>query len=56
MDRVESLSQSVWECKYHVALIAKYRRKLLYVQLRPHLGEVFRRLAEQKESRVWRGT
>ena len=55
MDRVESLSHSVWECKYQVAFIAKCRRKTLYVQLRPHLGEVFRRLAEQKESRVLEG-
>jgi putative transposase len=55
MDRVESLSHSVWECKYHVAFIAKCRRKSLYVQLRPHLGEVFRRLAEQKESQVLEG-
>jgi putative transposase len=55
MDRVESLSHSVWECKYHVAFITKCRRKALYVQLRPHLGEVLRRLAEQKESRVLEG-
>jgi len=55
MDRGESLSHSGWECKYHVAFIAKCRRKSLYVQLRPHLGEVFRRLAEQKESRVLEG-
>jgi putative transposase len=53
MDRVESLSHSVWECKYHVAFIAKCRRKALYVQLRPHLGEVFRRLAEQRERVVF---
>lgn len=38
-----------------VAFIAKCRRKALYVQLRPHLGEVFRRLAEQRESRVLEG-
>jgi len=55
MDRIESLSHSVWECKYPVAFIAKCRRKALYAQLRPHLGEVFRRLAEQKESRVLEG-
>jgi REP-associated tyrosine transposase len=39
----------------NIAFIAKCRRKALYVQLRPHLGEVFRRLAEQKESRVLEG-
>ncbi len=30
----------------------KYRRKTLYAQLRKRLGEGFRRLAEQKESRI----
>jgi putative transposase len=35
--------------------IPKGRRRVLYGQLRQHLGEVFRRLAEQKESRVEEG-
>jgi putative transposase len=42
MDDFESLSHSRWECKYHVAFIPKCRRKTLYLQLRGHLGEVFR--------------
>ncbi len=29
MDTVESLSHSVWECKYHVVFIPKCRRKTL---------------------------
>jgi REP element-mobilizing transposase RayT len=33
----------------------KCRRKTLYVQLRPHLGKVFRKLALQKESRIEEG-
>jgi putative transposase len=52
MDEYESLSHSKWECKYHVVFIPKCRRKTLYEQLRKHLGEVFRRLAEQRESRI----
>jgi putative transposase len=32
--------------------IPKYRRKALYGELRRHLGEVFRKLAERKESRI----
>ena len=43
MDEAESLSHSRWECKYHVVFIPKCRRKTLYEQLRPHLGEVFRK-------------
>ena len=42
MDQLESLSHSVWECKYHVAFIPKCRRKVLYESLRPHLSEVFK--------------
>ncbi len=55
MDECKSLSHSRWECKYHVVFIPKCRRKVLYLQLRRHLGEVFRRLAEQKESHIEEG-
>ena len=55
MDDYESVSHSKWECKYHVVFIPKYRRKTLYGELRQHLGEVFRKLAMQKESRVEEG-
>ena len=44
-----------WECKYHVVFIPKCRRKTLYGELRQHLGDVFRRLAIQKECRVEEG-
>lgn len=55
MDKVESLSHTAWECKYHVVFIPKRRRKTLYGGLRKYLGEVFRRLAEQRESRIEEG-
>ena len=55
MDTFESLNHSVWECKYHVVFIPKCRRRTLYMELRQHLGEVFRRLAQQKESRIEEG-
>ena len=55
MDEYESLSHSKWECKSRVIFIPKCRRKTLYKELRQHLGEVFRRLAEQKQSRIEEG-
>jgi putative transposase len=55
MDEVESLSHTKWECKYHVVFIPKYRRRALYEELRQHLGEVFRQLARQKESKIEEG-
>ena len=55
MDEYESLNHTQWECLYHVVFIPKCRRKTLYRQLRQYLGEVFRRWAEQKQSRVEEG-
>jgi len=63
MDEFESLSHTKWECKYYVVFIPKHyvvfipkrRRKTLYGEMRRHLGEVFRRLAEQRESRIEEG-
>ena len=55
MDEFESLNHTQWECLYHVVFIPKGRRKVLYGQLRMHLGEVFRGLAQHKESRIEEG-
>jgi putative transposase len=55
MDEMETLSHTKWECKYHVVLIPKCRRQTLHRNLRPHLGEVFRKLACRSESRIQEG-
>ena len=55
MNNSQSLSHTVWDCKYHIVWIPKYRRKVLYGQIRKYLGEIFRELAEQKESKVLEG-
>ena len=55
MNDSHSLSHTKWECKYHVVFIPKYRRKVVYGHLRQYLGEVFRELARQKESRIEEG-
>jgi putative transposase len=48
----QTLNHTKWEGKYHVVFIPKGRRKALCGQLRAALGEVFRELARQKESKV----
>ena len=55
MDEYESLNHTKWECKNHVVFIPKCRRKMLYLELRKHLGEVFRKLATQKENKIEEG-
>ena len=55
MMKYGSLNHTKWECKYHVVFIPKYRRKVIYGEIRRHLGEALRRLAEQRESRIEEG-
>ena len=55
MENEVSLSHTRWECKYHIVWIPKYRKKVMYGQLRNHLGEVIRNLARHKESEVIEG-
>ena len=55
MQEYQTLNHSKWDCKYHVVFIPKYRRKALYKGLRRYLGDVFRRLAQQRESQIEEG-
>ena len=55
MRSANSLNHPRWECKYHIVFIPKYRRKVLFGEIRRELGEVFHRLAKQKESLIEEG-
>ena len=55
MNDSQSLSHTLWECKYHVVWIPKYRRKAIYDQLRKYLGSIFKDLAVQKECKILEG-
>jgi len=36
-----------WECKYHVVILPRYRKKILYSKLRRSIGEMLRQLCHQ---------
>ncbi len=55
MRQVKSLSHTRWECKYHIVFIPKYRRKVLFGQIRRELTDVFHSLARQRESLIEEG-
>lgn len=43
-----SLSHVRWECKYHVVIIPKYRKKVFYGKSRGRIGEILRDLCKQR--------
>jgi len=50
-----SLSHTVWECKYHIVWVPKRRRKIIYGKLRQELKTILSRLCQYKGVQVVEG-
>lgn len=48
MHEWESLSHVRWDCKYHVIIVPKYRKRRLYGQLKRQVGQITRDLCKQR--------
>ena len=49
---MKSLSHTKWNCKYHIVFAPKYRRKVIYGQLKKDIGAILRKLCEYKEVEI----
>ena len=47
-NEIKTLSHSTYRCQYHIVFAPKYRRKEIYGKLRKDIGEIIRKLCEQK--------
>lgn len=43
-----TLAHVTWECTYHLGIVPKDRRKVLYGHLRQQIGKLLRQLCRQK--------
>ena len=50
MNDVNSLSHSKWRCKYHIVFAPKYRRMVIYKQLKVDIGKILRQLCDHHGS------
>ncbi len=50
-----SLSHTKWLCKYHIVIVPKYRRKIIYNQYRKDLQEIIRTLCKYKGVEIIEG-
>lgn len=51
----QSLAHVKWECKYHVVIVPKYRKKVLYGRVRKEAGKIIRQLFRQKDVELIEG-
>ena len=47
-DTTNSLAHTKWNCKYHIVFAPKYRRQVIYGQIRADIGKILRELCERK--------
>ena len=47
MDK-NSLAHTTWECKYHIVFAPKFRRKVIYQQIRADVGHILSELCKRK--------
>ena len=52
MNDIQSLSHSKWRCQYHIVFAAKYRRLEIYGKLKVDIGQILRKLCEQKKVEI----
>ena len=49
MNNNESLAHTKWDCTYHIVWKPKYRRKVLYREVREEVRDVLRKLVAAKD-------
>ena len=47
-----SLSHTKWECKYHIVFAPKFRRKVIYGNIREDIGKILRELCSRKKAEI----
>ena len=51
-DDINSLSHSKWRCHYHVVFAPKYRRKVIYNEIKKDIGEILRKLCNEMKVEI----
>jgi putative transposase len=55
MKEWQSSAHVKWECKYHIVIVPKYRKKVMYGRTRKEIGKVIRQLCRQKDVELVEG-
>ena len=53
--RIRSLAHTKWLCKYHIVFSPKYRRKIIFANIRESIGEIFKDLCKYKGVEIIEG-
>ena len=49
---IKTLAHSTYRCQYHIVFAPKYRRQIIYGKIKKDVGEILRKLCEQKKEEI----
>lgn len=49
---IQHSAHSTWRCQYHIVFVPKFRRKVIYKELRADIGYILRKLCEEKKVEI----
>ena len=52
MNDTNSLAHTTWNCKYHIVFAPKYRRRIIFGELKREIGAILRELCEWKKVKI----
>ena len=55
MKEWQSSAHVKWDCKYHIVIVPKYRKKVMFGRIRKEIGKIIRQLCWQKEVELVEG-
>ena len=51
-NEIKSTAHSKYRCQYHIVFAPKYRRKVIYKELRADIGQILRKLCAEKKVEI----
>ena len=51
-NEIKHTAHSTYRCEYHIVFAPKYRRKEIYGQIRKDIGEILRKLCNEKKVEI----
>ena len=51
-NEIKNTVHSKYRCQYHIVFAPKYRRKVIYKELRADIGQIIRKLCEEKKVEI----
>ena len=55
MRNYESTGHVKWDCVYHIVIVPKYRKRVLFGKVRQRIGQIIRELAKRKDVEIVKG-